>query len=698
MDYDKFFIDDNKSGIKCRAKYLETNYPDVYNKITSFSKLNGFADIPFTQQIWYFIHGKTKPIVCVCGNQTKFTTLRLGFFEYCSKSCGSKASREKAKETTFKRFGVDNAMKSKEIKDKVSKGLIERYGVDNIAKLDETKAKVKQTTQSKYGVDNVFQSEEIKDKIRKTNIYKYGSECVLQSDEIKKKSKETIISKYGVENIFQSDYVKDKIKDTLMIRYGVDHVSKIPNIIDKQIQTNLERYGVEYPMQNPDVLAKANKTNIEKYGVERVLENVGVLDKLQSRNMSKYGVKSVLELPEVKDKIRKTSLERYGVESPIGSDVVKQKIKDTLSTKYGVDNIMQVKAVANKVKETMLNTLISKQTDRFVSIVGDDVNFFCSKCNMDYTIGRNLLIQRGRFDTIKCTNCNPVGSMQVSSMEIKLGEFIQSLGFDIITNSRALIKPYEIDIYVPELKVGFEFNGLYWHSDKYVSDDYHLNKTILASNENIKLIQIFEDEWVNKNNIVKSRIKQILKVQTNRVYARKTQIKIVSKKETYQFLRENHIQGSVPSKVNIGLYYNDELVSIMTFGSLRNVLGSKHQDNHYELLRFCNKLNTSVVGGANKLFKYFIKNYDYISIISYADKRWSIGGIYEVLGFDYVQDSKPNYSYLVKGIREHRYKYRKSSLVEKGYDKNLTERQIMADLDIPRIYDCGNMKFIYNKD
>ena len=131
----------------------------------------------------------------------------------------------------------------------------------------------------------------------------------------------------------------------------------------------------------------------------------------------------------------------------------------------------------------------------------------------------------------------------------------------------------------------------------------------------------------------------------------------------------------------------------MTFGKLRKNLGNKHIEGKYELLRFCNKLNTNVVGGASKLFKYFIKEYEPIEIVSYADRRWSKGNLYEKIGFTKVSITEPSYYYIVNHVRKNRIEYQKHKLVAMGYDSNKTEKQIMKELGYKRIYDCGTIKF-----
>jgi hypothetical protein len=131
----------------------------------------------------------------------------------------------------------------------------------------------------------------------------------------------------------------------------------------------------------------------------------------------------------------------------------------------------------------------------------------------------------------------------------------------------------------------------------------------------------------------------------------------------------------------------------MSFGAYRKSLGQKSEQGKYELLRFCNKLNTSVVGGASRLLKYFIKMNNPLEIISYSDKCWSSGNLYKELGFEYLSTSDPNYYYIIDDVRRHRFNYRKDKLVKLGHDAKLTESQIMTNLGYDRIYDCGSDKW-----
>jgi hypothetical protein len=180
----------------------------------------------------------------------------------------------------------------------------------------------------------------------------------------------------------------------------------------------------------------------------------------------------------------------------------------------------------------------------------------------------------------------------------------------------------------------------------------------------------------------------ILGLTTNKIYGRKTEIREVSSKKSKEFLDANHIQGNVNSKIKLGLYYKDELVSIMTIGKRPMI-----NNYEYELLRFCNKLNTNVIGGADKLLKNFIKTYEPKQIISYADRRWSQGNLYEKLGFNFKNNSIISFSYIINKKRVNRLNLQKHILVKQGFDSNKTAKQIMLDRKIYRIYDCGSKSY-----
>ena len=233
------------------------------------------------------------------------------------------------------------------------------------------------------------------------------------------------------------------------------------------------------------------------------------------------------------------------------------------------------------------------------------------------------------------------------------------------------------------MKIGFEFNGLWWHSDKYKSKNYHIDKLNYFKNKGIRIIHIWEDDWTFRKEIVKSQIKNILNLNT-KIGARQCEIKeIKDVKSVKNFLNQNHIQGFVNSKIKIGLFHQNQLVVVMTFDQFEG--RKKMKKNEWNLNRFCTLTNLNVIGGASKLLNFFIKEYKPSRIISYADKDWSKGEIYFKLGFNLVNETEPDYKYLVNNELIHKSRFRKSLT-------GISE----SKLYIPKVWNCGKIKFEIN--
>lgn len=314
------------------------------------------------------------------------------------------------------------------------------------------------------------------------------------------------------------------------------------------------------------------------------------------------------------------------------------------------------------------------------------INIICPKHGVFSQLPNNHLQGKG---------C-PICGNQLSKAEDEIAKFIKEHNIKVITRNKDILDGLEVDIYIPSLRIGIEYDGLIWHSEKCkVDKNYHLKKTETCEKKGIRLIHIFEDEWVNHKDIVLSRLKNILSINDGeKIYARKCVIKQIEQKESKNFINANHLQGHCEAKVHYGLYHKGELVSVMSFGLPRQKKKyGGEKENSWEIIRFCNKINTSVVGGASKLLQHFIAEMKPKSITTYADRRWSNGNLYKTLGFTHTHNSTPNYSYVVNKQREGRFKYRKSELVRQGFDPNKTEHEIMLERGIYRIFDCGNMVF-----
>jgi hypothetical protein len=264
-----------------------------------------------------------------------------------------------------------------------------------------------------------------------------------------------------------------------------------------------------------------------------------------------------------------------------------------------------------------------------------------------------------------------------------------------------------LDIHIPDKKLAIEYDGLLLHSYGDGKDfkwsivnnldkenvKYHLQKTEQCKELDTLLLHIFENEWLNpvKQNIWKSIIQT--KLGGNRtIGARQCELNGMTKEIVREFLNKNHLQGECNSSVEIGLFYEGDLVSLLTLSKPRF---NKNYD--WEIVRFCNKIGWNISGGFSRLLKEFRKNYSG-SIITYADKRYSDGALYRSNSFVELPDSKPNYWYCHprKGTLESRLEYQKHKLKEKLsiYNEELTEAENMFMNGYRRIWDCGNKVFV----
>ena len=443
-----------------------------------------------------------------------------------------------------------------------------------------------------------------------------------------------------IKNIPYSDYVKTT--DGGNKKYACINCSPL-----KFKEGFKERYGVENPFQLDSVKVKIKEKNRDKYGLDYHTQSNYIKDKIKGVIKERYGVDNISQLDFIKEKVKKTNLEKFGSDYIFNSDLIRSN---------------------NKIDSDI----------NHVSYLGSSQNLFKCDKGHDFEISKNNYYGRLQYNTSLCTICNPIGENR-SIKEKELHDFIKS-----IYNGK-VIQSYkdslEIDTYLPDLKIGFEFNGLHWNSELYKDKFYHLNKTKYFTERGIRIIHIWEDDWDFRKNIIKSQIRNWLGLTEKRIFARNCQVRVIKdSREVTKFLDENHIQGNVRSNLKLGLYHKEELVSLMTFDHYEG--RKKISESEWNINRFCSKKDYNVIGGASKLFKHFINNYDVSRILSYADRDWSMGKLYETLGFEKVNESHPDYKYHTKGHRVNKSRFRKSlTMVSEN------------DLGIPKIWDCGKIKF-----
>lgn len=278
--------------------------------------------------------------------------------------------------------------------------------------------------------------------------------------------------------------------------------------------------------------------------------------------------------------------------------------------------------------------------------------------------------------------------------EILLVQHLKEWGIEkIIQSEREILAGLELDIYLPDYNIAIEFNGNRFHSDLFKKKNYHLKKTEECARKGIRLIHIWECDFRKKQEIILSNLQSILNKTGVKYYARKCKVQEITASQASNFLQENHLQGSTVAKIRVGLYHEEELVSVMTFSKLRAAVGMKHKEGSYELTRFCNLKDTAVIGGASKLYTYFLRHYTPTTVLSFANRDWSIGGVYEKLGMTFSNYTPPGYFYVKSQFKYSRFRFSKHKLVEIGHDKSKSEYQIMTELGYFRIWDCGNLKY-----
>ncbi len=609
----------------------------------------------YDQRLWHVVNEiSVIPSCPICNNPAKWRKYNVGYDTTCGlRDCIEIRRSDIRSATNYEKYGHINAASSQLVKDKI-----------------------KTTNQSRYGVDNVLSLDEIQSKIESTNIEKYGVRRPLQNMDIRAKQESTNISKYGSENPMHNRDIKSKVTNSHLEKWGVNRGSKLDDIKDKQKNTNEGLYGGNSPMHSSDVKRKAYASNVDKYGYGYAIQNPDVRQKAFNTMLERYGVKYPYEHNEFLEKAKRTWMSRYNVDNPNKSDQVLLHRKHQKLGQINADNPF------NHIR--VLDIVDRQKYEISCSV--------CGGINICYSIIFNARVSN-MVDP--CVKCNPIQDT-TSEKHMAIAEYLKSLGISTHNNVRGfLIKSRELDIYSYDHNIGIEFNVLYWHSNNFKDDDDHVLKTDECESKNIHLIHIWEDQWDEKSDIVKGRLKSLFGISDIRYNARSLDVREVSSSEARAFLDSHHIQGAVNSSVRLGLYHGDELISLMTFGKLRKIMGRNDSPGCWEMLRFCSISGVIVRGGASKLLTAFKRLYpDWKMIISYADRSWSNGNLYEKLGFQYMGNTGPNTWFIENGRRIHRFRYTKKRLIAMGGDPTKTSREIATELGLTWICDSGSRRYI----
>lgn len=463
-----------------------------------------------------------------------------------------------------------------------------------------------------------------------------------KTEEYKKKINATRKEKYGVENFFQDKNILAKAQENAH--------SEEANT--KRQQTCQSHFGVDYPMQSNEIKEKSKQTCFEKYGCEYSFQSDKVKEKSKQTCLEKYGVEYVSQAEEIKEKIRQTNIKKYGVDNPLKSKDVRQQIVNTNIAIRGVAYPTQDCAVLDKQIKTNLE-----------------------RYNVTYNI---QLPQSNKGSRDSKPNQQFMNLLEANNIkyerEFALGKYLYD---------------FKVGNTLIEINPSATHNTLWgpYGNHEGIDKNYHKNKSEFA--KDYRVIHVFD--WDDPQIIV-----NLLK-NNEVIYGRNTIVRDVTKEETDEFLKKNHVQGTCRGQqIRIGLYNNDKLVSIMTFGKPR--YNKKYE---YELLRYCTINN--VIGGAKKLFSHFIKEYNPESVVSYCDKSKFSGKVYTDLGFNLKLDGKPmkhwyNPKEKVSHITDNLLRQRGfDQLFNTNFGKGTSNEQLIIDRGYVSIYDCGQNTYVWLK-
>jgi len=555
-------------------------------------------------------------------------------------------------------MSIENIAKKMHIGKNTVRDRIKKYG---IAKTESQIKFNKEELFDLYITKNLTQEEiaDIKNVSKKRIARELKNNGITKSKELfYSQVKSTVKRKYGVDNISQINDVKKKKEKKSVAKYGVKNISQAVEIKEKKSKKALEKYGVKDVLSAPEVRNKIIDTNMRKYGVKNPLQNDKIHKKAKETCKAKYGKEYPGQVDGVKEKIRKTCIDRYGVPSVFLYEPMKEKIKKSYKNKSNNEK----RNIQKKIRATCMKKYgvpypcMTKKCKNSSGNVISKINKTMSK----------LLLENG----IK------------NKLEYNLGNYSYDI---IILNSNILL---EINpTYTHNSTLGTEFRGF---KKTPLLKEYHFNKTINAKNNGYRCIHIWD--WDDTNKII-----SLLKPK-EKVYARKCKIKIISREERNNFLGEYHLQGTHRAKsIDIGLVYNGELVELISFGKPRY-----NKRYEYELLRLCSNARFEVVGGASKIFNYFIKEYNPKSIISYCDNSKFDGTIYNKLGFklkDYGKPTRHWYNMKTKRhITDNLLRQRGfDQLFNENYGKGTSNEELMRKNGFVEVYDCGQSVYEYVK-
>jgi hypothetical protein len=493
------------------------------------------------------------------------------------------------------------------------------------------------------------------------------------------------LKKFGVEKPFQLSEIRKKVSATYLEKYGNVNPCMTANFT----KVMLARYGSKTAMQSPILKERLRKNLIEKYGGIGNASKT-IFEKQKQTMISKFGVETFFTHSDFNHIVMDTCLEKYGVEHHSQSSNVKEKKRLVMQSRYGVDNCAQIPHIVERWQRERKEKLFDNYYNhwiKFVELKFDKDNFvdadndlicICKTCCEEFEFSLNS------ENNIYCPFC----SKNKSLLEREIFNFIADDGK--VSNDRTILNGKELDIYLPSKNVAIEVDGIYWHSElNGKGKNYHLSKTATCLEKDIQLIHIFENDWMQKPLIVKSLINTILGKFEKTILTEKCQVREITVEEKNSFLEENHLRGIDESTIRFGLLCETVLLSVMTF-----IISEKYQ---FELIRYCTKVNYDVVDSFSKLWNFFVNTYNPKQVITFVDRRYSNGDVFKHHNFTQIDITSPKYHYFKNDcvlVDVDEFKKNKFECLP-TFDTSLTEWENMQLNGYDRIWDCGELVFVW---
>jgi len=490
-------------------------------------------------------------------------------------------------------------------------------------------------------------------------------------EEKKRKNLETL----GVEWHTQDAVWSEKIKQTSLEKFGAEHYSKTSEFKNAVKRSNLEKYGVEHASQCLAVKEKAKSTWETHYGVQNPMHSPSIRQKMAETTFCKLGVYNAFHSLEIQNKIKQTNLAKYGFENPRQNlDVQARASKSYKENFYQPDTLEKLLSPKWLFEEHANGKTVAEIADR-IGVSPSNLSKYFQKYNIDIVHHRQTYAEK------------------------KLLQFLNENNIRVIQNDRTVLSPKELDFLLPDYNLAIEINGVYWHTEQFNKHPYyHYNKTKECAEQGIELWQFWDYEMETLWGLITDKILSKTQIQQEKIGARKLLVGLVDTPQKSKFFKKNHLQADCGSSINLGLLSKSgELVMCASFKKSR--FSKRYK---WELIRLATKRGTIVVGGASRLINRFVKDYmmKEDQLVSYCNRRFSTGHVYQKIGFTCVSTKTPGYVYTkgnrVIGSRQQWQKHKLSTKLQ-TFDNSLSEVENMSKNSCYRLWDCGQDTWVLIK-